>query len=91
MLKVVETFSGIGSQAKALKNLKIDHKILCTVDWDINAMIAYDLIHNGKQDLKPYDKMTKQELEARIKKYTLSMNGKKPATEKNIMCYRQMQ
>ena len=84
MLKVVETFSGIGSQAKALKNLNIDHEILCTVDWDINAMIAYDLIHNGKQDLKPYSKMTKHELEEKLKKYTLSMNGKKPATEKNI-------
>ena len=27
MLKVVETFSGIGSQAKALKNIGIDIKI----------------------------------------------------------------
>ena len=40
MFKVIETFSGIGSQAKALENIGIKHKILCTVDWDINAIIA---------------------------------------------------
>lgn len=84
MFKVIETFSGIGSQAKALENIGIKHKILCTVDWDINAIIAYDLIHNGKQNLEEYDKLTQKEIIERLKKYTLSMNGKKPATEKAI-------
>lgn len=84
MLKVVETFSGIGSQAKALKNIGIDYEISCTVDWDINAMIAYDLIHHGKQDLDKYKNMTKQDLIQSSSKYTLSLDGKKPATEKNI-------
>ncbi len=84
MLKVVETFSGIGSQAKALKNIGIDYEISCTADWDINAMIAYDLIHHGKQDLDKYKNMTKQDLIQSLSKYTLSLDGKKPATEKNI-------
>jgi len=84
MLKVVETFSGIGSQAKALKNIGIDYEIACTVDWDINAMIAYDLIHHGKQDLSVYRNMTKQDMIQYLSKYTLSLDGKKPATEKNI-------
>lgn len=84
MFKVIETFSGIGSQAKALENMKIKHKILCTVDWDINAIIAYDLIHKGKQNLEKYNKLSQKEIIERLKKYTLSMNGKKPATEKAI-------
>ena len=84
MFKVIETFSGIGSQAKALENIGIKHKILCTVDWDINAIIAYDLIHNGKQDLKKYNKLSQEEIINRLKQYTLSMNGKKPATQKAI-------
>lgn len=84
MLKVVETFSGIGSQAKALKNAGIEHEIMCTADWDINAIIAYDLIHHGNQDLSKYDNMTKEELIEKLSKYTLSLNGKKPATEKNL-------
>lgn len=84
MFKVIETFSGIGSQAKALENIGIKHEILCTADWDINAIIAYDLIHNGKQDLKKYEKMSKEEMQNKLSKYTLSMNGKKPATEMAI-------
>ena len=84
MLKVVETFSGIGSQAKALNNIDIEHEIIRTVEWDVNAMIAYDLIHNGKQNLKPYNNMTKDELYSRLIQYTLSMDGKKPATQKNM-------
>ena len=84
MFKVIETFSGIGSQAKALENIGIKHKILYTVDWDINAIIAYDLIHNGKQDLEKYNKLSQKEIINKLKKYTLSMNGKKPATEKAV-------
>lgn len=84
MLKVVETFSGIGSQAKALRNIGIDFEIICTAEWDINAMIAYDLIHHGEQDLTIYNGMTKQELIKSLSNYTLSLNGKKPATEKNM-------
>ncbi len=84
MLKVVETFSGIGSQAKALKNIGIDYEITCTVDWDINAIIAYDLIHNGTQDLNTYKNMTKKDLVQSLSRYTLSLDGKKPATPKNI-------
>ena len=48
-LKVVETFSGIGSQAKALSRLKekgiLDYTIVNTADWDINAIMAYCMIH----------------------------------------------
>lgn len=84
MLRVVETFSGIGSQAKALKNANIEHEILCTVEWDINAIIAYDLIHNGKQDLSKYENTTKTDLLDKIRNYTLSTSGKKPASEKAL-------
>lgn len=87
MLRVVEAFSGIGSQAKALENLYIDHKILCTVDWDINAIIAYDLIHNGKQNLEKYEKYNKDRLLDILSKYTLSRDGKKKLEFKNLKKY----
>ena len=80
MLKMVETFSGIGAQAKALKNAKIDHEILNTADWDINAILAYDYIHNGNYvEPNKYSKMKKEELLKILSKYTLSFDGKKPA------------
>ena len=50
MLKVVEAFSGIGAQAKALERLGIPFEIVKTIEWDINAVYAYDIIHNGKQN-----------------------------------------
>lgn len=84
MLKVVETFSGIGAQAAALRNIGIEHEIVGTADWDVNAIMAYDLIHNGKPEKSIYDNMSKEELLKKLSKYTLSMDGKKPATAKQI-------
>jgi len=76
MLKVIETFSGIGAQAKALKNIACNFEIIGTADWDINAIIAYDLIHNGPQDTSKYINATREEMLKKIKKYTLSTDGK---------------
>lgn len=81
MLNVVETFSGIGAQAKALERLGIEYKILATADWDINAIVAYDLIHNGKQDLSKYDLLTKDEIANKLEHYTLSPDGKEAYKE----------
>lgn len=84
MLKVVETFSGIGSQAAALRNIGIDYDVIATADWDVNAILAYDLIHHGCPKKSVYDDMSKEQLINILNKYTLSMDGKKPATEKQI-------
>ena len=47
MYRVVETFSGIGSQVQALKNIKLNHEVVATVEWDINSICAYDVMHNA--------------------------------------------
>lgn len=84
MLKVIETFSGIGAQAKALKNIGCDFKIIGTADWDIHAIIAYDLIHNGKQDLSKYEDATRDEMLQKLEKFTLSTDGKVATDWRNI-------
>ncbi len=84
MLKVVEAFSGIGAQAKALKNIGCDFEIIGTADWDIHSIIAYDLIHNGPQDLSKYKDATREEMLSRLQKYTLSTDGKVMADWKII-------
>ena len=48
MFKVIETFSGIGAQAKALERICVDHKVVNTCDWDVSAIIAYCQIHKGE-------------------------------------------
>lgn len=84
MLRVVESFSGIGSQVKALKNIGIEHEIVATMDWDINAIIAYDIIHHGKPELKEYSMCTKGQLINELSNYTLSKDGKTPITEQSL-------
>ena len=80
MLQVIEAFSGIGSQVKALKNLNIPHKIAATIEWDIYAVCAYDFIHNGSQDISNYMIMKKEELVDRLTSLNLSIDGKNPAS-----------
>lgn len=78
LLKVVEAFSGIGSQAKALKNLGIDFKVVNTIEWDINAIYAYDVIHNGPQNNIEFEKYSDKELKDMLSKFSISTDGKGP-------------
>lgn len=82
MIKIVEAFSGIGSQAKALSNIDgLEYEIVATVEWDINAILAYDLIHHGEQtdeDLKRYVNMDDESIMKELESYTLSPDGKEP-------------
>ncbi len=87
-MRIVEAFSGIGSQAKALERLKEDMKInydiLNIIEWDLNAIYAYDLIHNGVPDLEPYANLTKGELVDRLMQHTLSNDTKSPIKERSL-------
>jgi len=81
--KVIETFSGIGAQAKALERIKeknpsFDYEIVATCEWEIGAAYAYDIIHHGKQNLDKYNQYNKDDLVQILSKYNLSSNGKEP-------------
>lgn len=76
MLNVVEAFSGIGSQAEALKNIHIEHKISAIIEWEVGALFAYDIIHNGPQDLTDYRHHTKESLVKELYNYKISSSGK---------------
>lgn len=84
VLRVIETFSGIGSQAKALANIGIDYEIVATVEWEIGALYAYDIIHNGPQDLKVYRHHTKESLVKELSQYNLSNDGKSPLKDRSL-------
>jgi DNA (cytosine-5)-methyltransferase 1 len=84
MLNVIETFSGIGSQAKALKNIKAKYDIVATVEWDLNAVYAYDIIHNGRQDLSKYMHINKEQLIDKLMNFTISNNGKTPIGDNTL-------
>lgn len=73
---IVELFSGIGSQAKALRNIGIEVTTLGTCEWDVHALTAYDAIHVSPE--LPFEvlKLKKEDLLEKLEKYTLSNNGK---------------
>lgn len=83
--KIVELFSGIGSQAKALKNLGYTVKTLGTCEWDLHAFIAYDAIHNSSEIPAEIDMLSKNELLDQLKPYSLSNSGKEKM-EFKILC-----
>lgn len=76
MYNLVELFSGIGSQAKALKNLNVDINTVGTSEWDIHALVAYDIIHRGGNIPEDIQKMSKSDLLNLLSGYTFSNTGK---------------
>lgn len=86
-INVVELFSGIGSQVKALKNLNLNVNIVATCEWDLHAIIAYDYIHNSEPIPLEIENMTKVELLERLGCYTFSNSGKEALPEDNLRTY----
>lgn len=87
MYNVVELFSGIGSQAKALKNLGYNIELVGSSEWDIHAIIAYDLIHNNAEMPQYIADMNKDELLEILKNYTFSNTGKAPLGFNSLKTY----
>lgn len=84
---LVEFFSGIGSQARALENLNIKLNTLGTCEWDIHAFIAYDAIHNSPDIDEEISEMEKPDLLDILKEYTLSNNGKEAMEYRMLKTY----
>lgn len=87
MYNIVELFSGIGSQAKALKNLGLQINLVGTCEWDVHAIIAYDLIHNSVEVPEAIQNMSKEELLKILEQYTFSNSGKEPLAFTSLKTY----
>lgn len=85
--KVVELFSGIGSQAKALQNIDMKINVQGTCEWDYHAFVAYDAIHNSPELTPEVEVMTKAEILEKLKKYTISSDGKTAMTFSILKTY----
>ena len=88
MIRVVELFSGIGSQAKAIRKVcskrKEKYKVLNTCEWDIHAIVAYDYIHNGFHLNKDVLNMSRNELLEQLSQFNLSGDGKVPLSNRTL-------
>jgi len=62
---VIELFSGIGAQAQALKEARIQHRIVATCDIDKYSNRVYEALHGEKNnigDIKKVEKLPKADL-----------------------------
>ena len=84
MIKVIETFSGIGAQAKALERIGVEHEIINTCDWDMSAIIAYWMIHKHGSEGDRYSKISDDDICDFLKSQNISMDGKKPVNHSLI-------
>lgn len=84
---LIELFSGIGSQAKALKNLGIKINKTYTCEWDIHAFVAYDAIHHSSELPFYVLRMSKEEILDELKDLGLSNNGKEAMQFKTLRTY----
>lgn len=83
---VVELFSGIGSQAKALRNIGAEINVQKTCEWNFHAFLAYSLIHDMQG--KPENvKFNKKELVEILSEIGLSGDGKAPITKSGLQAY----
>lgn len=54
------------------------------VEWEIGALYAYDIIHNGPQNLHSYRHHTKDSIIKILSKYNLSNDGKEALSSRSI-------
>ncbi|VEU76231.1 DNA (cytosine-5-)-methyltransferase [Mycoplasmopsis columboralis] len=88
-IKVFETFAGIGSQHKSIKNINsknedIKFDIIATSEWDARCIIAYSAMHNKlneetiEKTLKANNLLNEDQINEYLLKNVFSLNSKKP-------------
>lgn len=64
-IRLIETFAGIGSQAKALENLNVDFEHWKVIEFDKYAIASYNAIHNTNFETKDITQTHAEDLEIR--------------------------
>lgn len=83
-VRLLETFSGIGSQAMALRDLGVNFEHWRTMEWDVNSVKSYHAIHM-MNDNKDYSaKFSKEQLINILEDIGISSDGKTPMMKDKI-------
>ena len=62
-ITMIEIFSGIGAQAKALDQLPIEHKVVATMDVDKDAILSYaSMRYDLEKEMQTYNFPSKEEM-----------------------------
>ena len=83
--RIVELFSGIGSQAQALRNIGAIINVVATCEWDIHAIVAYDAIHNRTDKIEPeFVDLNSDQLNEKLFSFSVSADGKKQMSRSQV-------
>lgn len=77
-VRLIELFSGIGTQAMALKKLGVPFESWKTSDIDVNAVKSYKAIHCGDDNTDYSEGLSKEDLVNILHKMSVSSDGKNP-------------
>lgn len=87
-IRLIEFFSGIGTQFQALHRIGANVESHCISDWDINSNKSYKAMHETlteKVDDYDYSKdLSQDEVIEKLNNLCLSVNGKDPIDKKFI-------
>ena len=86
--KVVELFSGIGSQVEALRNLDVNVNIMNTCEWNWHTFMAYSIIHNMEGDESNVT-LAKEDIVDKLIEIGISNDGKAPVTKKALQSFKE--
>ena len=83
-IRLIELFSGVGSQAMALRNLGVPFEPYLTCEWEVHAIASYHRIHMGDDNTDYSEGMDDEELIKWLTEKGISVNGKVPLLEEQV-------
>lgn len=84
-IRLIELFSGVSSQAMALRDLGVEFEHYLTCEWEVNAIASCKAIH-FQDDTTDYScDYTEDELIDTLFNMGISANGKTPLTKEQII------
>lgn len=83
-IRLIELFSGIGAQAKALERLGVNFETYKTSEWEIHSCAAYHQIHMPNDNTNYSQDITDNWIRNLLFKFGISKDGKTPMSKKEI-------
>lgn len=83
-IRLIELFSGIGSQAMALRDLGISFEHYRTSEWDVNAILSYYAIHCSDDKTDYSEGFNFNEVVSCLDDWGISADGKNPLTREKV-------
>lgn len=83
-IRLIEMFSGVGSQAMAMRDLGVDFEHYKISEWEYNANSSYRAIHRSHDNTNYSQNLTREEVIQKLYDLGISNDGKSPMPLKSI-------